>query len=147
MIVSLYEVTKSPIERILPKLLEKVQQSGSRALVLGENEEKIKEFSNILWTYAQHSFLAHGTKEDGRAEHQPIWLTNESKNLNNASILVLTDGRIDVNVGAYERCLDIFDGSHNEALVKAKERQDRYKQEGHDVAYWRQDSTGQWIKS
>lgn len=147
MTISLYEVTKIPVERFLPKILEKVRQSGSRALVLAENEEKVKDLSHILWTYAQHSFLVHGTKEDGKAEHQPIWLTNESKNLNNASILVLMDGRKDVNISSYERCLDIFDGTHNEALLKAKARQDHYKQEGYDVTYWQQDSTGQWIKS
>jgi len=145
--ISFYEIIASPVERVLPKLLEKVKSSGKRAVILVESEEKVEALSHVLWTYAQQSFLAHGTKKEGRAENQPIWLTNVPENPNNASVLILVDGCEDRNVDSYERCLYLYDGSLKESVSLAKEKKAIYEQQGHRIVTWRQDPSGQWVNN
>jgi len=144
--ISLYQVTAMPVERVVAQLLEKTQDARQRAVVLGESEEKIEQISHFLWTYAQQSFLTHGTRKDGRAEHQPIWLTSQMENPNKASLLILIDGREDIALSSFERCFDVFDGTHPSFLALAKDRQKKYEQGGHNVVFWRQESSGRWEK-
>ena len=90
--IDFYHLQNQTLENVLPKLLEKSYQLGKKILVKIGNEERIDFINNLLWTYDEESFLPHGSKKDGHAEMQPIWLTSEDKNPNNADFLFLTDG-------------------------------------------------------
>jgi DNA polymerase-3 subunit chi len=144
--VSLYHLTTTPVEKVLPKLLEKIIASGKRSVVLANSEERVEMLNNALWTYAQGSFLPHGTCKDGFPEHQPIWLSTHTDHLNGAHILVLTDGVTPPTLENYERCIDIFDGLDEDATTLAKKRIQHYNNNGHDVTYWQQDPKGVWEK-
>src|SRR5437870_3857428 len=72
--VQFYHLTATPLERALPKLLEKALAGGFRVLLVAESEERIEQLNQLLWTYDPGSFLAHGSRKDGHAEEQPILL-------------------------------------------------------------------------
>lgn len=144
--ISLYHLTTTPVEKVLPKLLEKVVASGKRGLVLAGSEERVESLNAALWTYSSGSFLPHGTRKDGFAGHQPIWLSTTVDNPNNADILVLTDGMDVPALDNFERCIDIFDGLDEEAVTLAKKRIQHYNNNGHNVTYWRQGPKGTWEK-
>ena len=143
--VSIYHVTRSPIEKLLPRLLEKILESGKRAVLLVNQQEKIDPLSHTLWTYAQQSFLTHGSKKDGRAEHQPIWLTHQLENPNNGDILVILEGGEAPNLDTFSRCLDLYNANDPHALSLAKRRQIQYEENGFKIAHWSQDDSGQWV--
>lgn len=145
--VAFYEVTQSPPEKVLPRLLEKIREAGKRVLVLTATEEQAEDLSSFLWTYGQVTFLAHGTQKDGRTPHQPILLTSVEKNLNNASVLITLDGKRSFQVTDYERCLDLFNGTQEDSLRQASQRRQDYLKEGATVTYWRQIASGQWEKA
>ena len=63
-----------------------------------------------------------GRLKDGRAEHQPIWLTSKLENPNKASFLVLVDGREAMALNAFEKCLDLFEGDQMPLVALAKKR-------------------------
>ena len=49
--VSFYHLQSDPIERALPRLLEKVRERGFRVLVRGATEERIETLDEALWSY------------------------------------------------------------------------------------------------
>ena len=144
--IGFYHLGRMPLEKALPKLLEKVLESGARAVVLAGSEERVESLAALLWTYHPNSFLPHGTARDGRPEAQPIWLTDRDENPNGASFLFLTDGAQSARLAEYARCLEIFDGGDAEAVSRARERWRAYKEAGHNLTYWQQTEAGGWEK-
>lgn len=144
--IGFYHLTQSPLERALPRLLEKVLASGARAVVMAGSAERVGALNAALWTYDPASFLPHGCAADGDAADQPIWLTADDENPNDARILLLTDGATSDSVSEYDRCLEMFDGRDEAALAAARERWRVYRDAGYDLTYWRQTERGGWEK-
>ncbi len=144
--IGFYHLQRSSLEQALPRLLEKVLQSGKRAVVMAGSEDRVEALNTLLWTFDPNGFLPHGSKADGNPDRQPIWFTTEDENPNGATILVLTDGATSSRVGHFERCLDMFDGRDPERLAEARERWAAYKSAGHSIAYWQQTENGGWEK-
>ncbi len=144
--IAFYHLEKSPLEQVLPRLLEKTLGAGKRALVLAGSDQRVEALSGVLWTYEQGSWLPHGTEQDGSPEDQPVWLTAADDNPNGAEFLFLTDGAMSERVGDYERCFELFDGRDTAAVAAARERWKSYGEDGHDLTYWRQTEAGGWEK-
>jgi len=144
--ISFYHLQRQPLERALPKLLERVVASSMKALVLADNEERVGMLNSTLWTYDQDSFLPHGSGKDGDAELQPIYLTVEEDNPNRANVLVLVDGGQHKDLAQFDRCLDMFDGNDQDAVAQARTRWKAYQDAGHEVTYWQQSDAGKWEK-
>jgi DNA polymerase-3 subunit chi len=142
--IGFYHLTRSPLERALPRLLEKVLGAGLRAVVRAGSAERVEFLNAALWTYEPASFLPHGTAREGDASWQPIWLTEGEDNPNEAEVLVLTDGVTATDVSAFERCLEMFDGRDQQAVEAARERWRAYNDAGHALTYWQQTSRGGW---
>ena len=144
--IAFYHLEKSPLDQVLPKLLEKTLGAGKRALVLAGSEQCVEALAGLLWTYEQGSWLPHGTEQDGSPEDQPVWLTAADDNANGAEFLFLTDGATSANVAGFERCFELFDGRDEAAVTAARGRWKDYTDAGHDLTYWRQGANGGWEK-
>jgi len=142
--IGFYHLQQWPLDRALPKLLEKVLERGMRAVVIAGSEERVEALNTALWTYEPESFLPHGSARDGNAEAQPIWLTAEDENPNGATVLVLTDGADSAQLDRFERCVLMFDGNDEEALAEARRRWQVYKSAGHRLTYNKQTGRGGW---
>jgi len=142
--IGFYHLTKTPLERALPQLLEKIHGSGARAVVMAGSAERVDALNAMLWTYDPASFLPHGAARDGNAEVQPIWLTVEDENPNQSKFLVLTDGAASDHVSDYDRCFEMFDGHDEQALSAARTSWKTYRDAGHDLTYWQQTERGGW---
>lgn len=142
--IGFYHLTRSPLERALPKLLEKVLGAGKRAVVRTGSAERVEFLNAALWTYEPASFLPHGTMREGDAASQPIWLTDGDDTPNGAEVLVLTDGATASDIAAFERCLELFDGRDQQAVEAARARWRAYREAGHTLAYWQQTERGGW---
>ena len=141
--ISFYQLTTTPREKTIPRLLEKAYEQGKRAVVLCDSEEALKNYNSSLWTYAQSAFLPHGYLGD--PQDQPIWLSQTADNVNGASVLVITTGQEVPNLSDYERCVDIFDGNIPDELEAANKRRETYKAAGHTVNFWQQTPQGAWV--
>ena len=144
--VSLYQLTTHPLEKVLPRILEKVYDGGLRALVVTDTVERMQMLNTVLWTYSPGAFLPHGMEGTKLydAKDNPVWLTLEPVNKNEASVLVLTGGQTVQDLVGYKRCVDIFDGNDETALAAAQQRLRHYQQKGHPVVYWKQSLNGNW---
>lgn len=148
--VRFYHLQRRTLDQALPPLLEKALGRGMRAVVMAGSEERLEAFNQVLWTWDPASFLPHGSRRDGFAAEQPVWLTTATENPNGATLLVLTDGADPARDGGeagfpgFTLVCDLFDGNDGEAVAAARERWRRGKAAGHAMTYWQQSATGGW---
>ena len=143
--IGFYHLRASPLDRALPQLLEKAVAGGHRVVVLAGSSERVDHLNTLLWTYNDEAFLPHGSAKDGNPDRQPIWLTVEDENPNQASMLVLVDGAVSARLADYKRVCDMFDGDDETALAAARQRWKEAKEAGHALTYWQQTEKG-WEK-
>ena len=120
--VDFYHLQSQPLEEVLPKLLEKAYSTGKSTLLRIGTDERVDFLNGLLWTYSDQSFLPHGSRKDGNAELQPIWLTSGTDNPNMASLLFLVDGAQAAieELDKFGRIFNIFDGHSEESLNQAR---------------------------
>jgi DNA polymerase III subunit chi len=140
--VGFYHLTRSAVADALPQLLTRTLAAGQRALVVARSEETVNALSTALW--AQPAWLPHGTKTDGDAPLQPIWLSTEAVGLNGARYLFLVEGA-EADLASFERVFDLFNGDDGDAVQAARMRWRAAKQADHTLTYWQQTETG-WQK-
>ncbi len=140
--VGFYHLLSTPLERALPKLLERARAHGHPVVVRCGSAERVTQLDALLWTYDEASFLAHGSGRDGNAAIQPIWLTEGDENPNLATMLVLVDGVEAADLSSFARCADMFDGNDDSAVAAARDRWRRAREAGHDLTYWQQTGAG-----
>jgi DNA polymerase-3 subunit chi len=143
--VGFYHLRTTPLERALPRLLERALEEGHRVVVMAGSEERTLHLDALLWTYNDASFLPHGSARDGNAARQPVWLTALDENPNRATMLVLVDGAQSARVAEFGRVCDMFDGNDEGAVAAARTRWRDAKAAGHDMVYWQQTEKG-WEK-
>lgn len=146
--VDFYHLQQKTLDEVLPKLLQKAYSTGKRIKVKIGTEERVEFINSLLWTYSDESFLPHGSKKDGFADQQPIWLSADIENPNTALFLFLVDGAEEnaETLTQYERVFNIFDGNSAEAVQQARRLWKEYKNSGCEVYYWQQDNAGKWIQ-
>ncbi|HEY1260895.1 MAG TPA: DNA polymerase III subunit chi [Stellaceae bacterium] len=140
--IGFYHLLSTPLERALPRLLERARREGYRIVVRAGSTERVKQLDALLWTYDEASFLPHGSASEGNAAVQPIWLTDSDENPNGAAMLVLVDGIEAADVAGFTRCADLFDGNDESAVAAARQRWRSAREAGHTLTYWQQTANG-----
>src|SRR5437763_15442534 len=143
--VGFYHLLSTPLERALPRLLDRALPQGHRIVIRAASSERVEHLNALLWTYDEASFLPHGSARDGNPAAQPIWLSDRADNPNDASILFLVDGVAADDLASFTRCVDLFDGNDETAVAAARERWRQAQAAGHSLTYWQQTETG-WEK-
>ena len=139
-----YHLERASLDQVLPELLEKTLARGWRALVRSPDPQRIEHLDAMLWSYREDSFLPHGVAVEAAAARQPVLLTNDLANTNEAQVLFLVDDADPGDLAGLARCILIFDGRDPEALAAARARWSEFKSKGHPLAYWRQNETRGW---
>lgn len=142
--VLFYHLERQPLERVLPSLLQRTLERGWRAVVQVGSTERLEALDAHLWTYAEDSFLPHGTAKEGAPDRQPILLTVGEENDNGAGVRFLLDGADMEAYAGYTRIVVIFDGRDGDALAAARAQWQRIRAQGCKATYWRQSDAGRW---
>ena len=71
--VLFYHLQQQPLEAVLPTLLQKSLERGWRAVVQVTTEERMSALDDHLWTFADESFLPHGTDVQALAIARDQW--------------------------------------------------------------------------
>jgi DNA polymerase-3 subunit chi len=143
--VRFYHLERQGIEQVLPGLISKALENGHRIIVKTANDNDLQRLNEHLWTHNPNSFIPHGAKKDGNADRQPVWLTTEDENPNNADVLILAQGAESASHGNFKLCCDMIDGRDPQAVTDARVRWKQYKDQGFAVTYWQQGEKG-WEK-
>lgn len=143
--IRFYHLTRQPLEAVLPVMLARaVNRDGRRAVVMATSADRVEALNAHLWTFNDREFLPHGSRVDGHAERQPVWLTESDETLNGAKVLFLTDGAVSEKVADYELVCELFDGNDSAVTEAARGRWKSYKASGHSLTYWQQNERGGW---
>jgi DNA polymerase-3 subunit chi len=144
--VLFYHLEHQPLERVLPSLVERTLERGWRAVIQAGSEERLEALDTLLWIWKDNSFLPHGTRKDGNAELQPVYLTAGDDNPNGATVRFLVDGAVAADLTGYTRLVYLFDGHDPQAVEQARAEWARAKAASCVVTYWQQGESGRWEK-
>ena len=144
--IRFYHLQQKKLEQALPEILAKALERGHRVVVKADSAERLEALNGILWAYDPESFLPHGMARDGHEAEQPVWLSTEDDNPNQATVLVLVDGATSAAVEKFDLCCEIFDGNDPAVVLAARERWKDYKDKGFSLTYFQQDDAGKWQK-
>lgn len=143
-----HHLERRRVEQALPRLIERIYAERRRVLVRVGSAERLTAINTHLWTYDDASFLPHGGPGDGDPASQPIYLTTDLANPNDATVLVLLAGaETQPDDGAFETVFVLFDGQDPDSLAEARARWKTLKAEGHALAYWRETDNGGWERA
>ncbi len=144
--INFYHLLTAPLEQALPVLLEKSLSAGHRVVLMAGSRERVSHLDAHLWTFDAASFLPHGAGRDATAAQQPIFLTDEDENPNQADLLVLTDGVTSQRLSSFTRCLNLFDGQDEAAVAQARAYWKEWNAAGHELIYYQQTERGGWTE-
>ena len=140
--VDFYHLARSPIERVLPAIADKILASGARLLVVAAADQ-LDRLDEQLWTWSPDSFLPHGRSDGATPEAQPILLSPDTAPLNGAEAIALADGRWRDEALNFARTFYFFDAAHlDEARATWRTLKGR---EGVECRYWKQ-VDGRWVQ-
>ena len=150
--VSFYQLMLTPIEKVAPRIVDKIYASHLRAVIWVENDERLAQLNTSLWTYSTLAFLPHGCRIDSEEtkDQQPIWLSTTLENPNNASVCVVTNEQLvrDPESLGFDRIVDIFDATaaeDREGTMPFPERLNFYAAQNAVITQWQQTKEG-WQK-
>jgi DNA polymerase-3 subunit chi len=143
MLVDFYHLASTPLERVLPRICERLLESGERLLVVAE-EPLLTQLDELLWTYATDSFLAHGRETAPKPAGQPILLSSAVEPLNGASNVALADGLWRQEALGFARTFYFFGNEHLDT-ARASWRALKSVPEA-TPRYWKQDPAGKWVQ-
>ncbi len=144
--IRFYHLQKQTLDDALPAILQKAIQSDKNIVVQLRDESEVTRMNKHLWTFKKDVFLPHGSKKDGNETKQPIYLSANNNNPNDAQILILTQGKTCEDIAPYDLCCEVLDGRDEKAVTQARSRWKDYQASGHDVTYWFQNANGGWEK-
>lgn len=143
MLVDFYHLASSPLERVLPRICERLVQEGQRLLVVGD-DPLLGQLDEQLWTYAPESFLAHGLSDKPAADKQPILLSRDIHPLNGAANIALVDGVWREPALDFARAFFLFgNGELDEARAAWRSLKGNADAE---PRYWKQNEAGKWVR-
>ena len=108
--------------------------------------QRLDALDQLLWTYREDSFLAHGTDREDNAAEQPVLLTTRADNPNGSNVRFLVDVATAGDLASYERAIYLFDGNDPDAVDVARDQWKEAQGEGFQTIYWQQDADGRWQK-
>jgi DNA polymerase-3 subunit chi len=140
-----YHLQSQALEAVLPPLLERSLRRGWTCVVEATSQERLAALDDHLWTYADDSFLPHGTARDPDAASERVVLTLGPGNPNGATVRFLVEGApIPPETAGYVRLVLIFDGRDEDAVAAARTAWKQARDAGHAATYWQQNDAERW---
>jgi len=106
---------------------------AQKVLVYAPSDEAAKYLNLLLWKMPEDSFLPH--KIANRACRDPVVITCQKENLNQATVLINLNMILHPHLDAFHLVYDIYDETHPVKLEHSKARQSKYHEKGYSIVY------------
>ncbi|MDB5690074.1 MAG: polymerase chi subunit, HolC [Sphingomonas bacterium] len=140
--VDFYHLAAVPLERVLPRIAERLLGDGQRLLVVAGEDALAARLDADLWTYSANAFLPHGRVGDGGEGDQPVLISPSADPANGARNIAIADGIWRDEALDFERAFYLFDAGTIDGARAAWRalglREDITRR------YWKQDEDGRW---
>jgi DNA polymerase-3 subunit chi len=141
--VDFYQLSRDPVDQVLPAIAARILAMGARLLVVADEPDRLERISAGLWNGPPDSFLAHGRAGEEGEGHQPILLGVTCAAANGARHVALADGLWREEALDFDRVFHFFDDSTIEA-ARASWRA-LAKRDGIESRYFKQDGR-KWLQ-
>ena len=143
--VDFYHLTAAPLERVLPRIAERVIDSGQRLLIVSADDAQRVALDRLLWSYTPESFLPHALAGAGDDAAQPVLIAADLTAGNGARHVAIVDGAWRDEALGFDRAFHFFDV---ESLTAARAAwKSLGAHDGVERRYWKQDDDGRWTQA
>ncbi|WP_301073289.1 DNA polymerase III subunit chi [Sphingomonas sp.] len=140
--VDFYHLTSMPLERALPRIAERVLESGARLLIVAGDQTQQAAIDRFLWEYSADSFLPHACAGAADENDQPVLIALDVNAANGARHVALVDGTWREDALDFQRAFHFFDEEH---IVEARHAwRTLNERECVERRYWKQNEAGRW---
>jgi len=140
--VDFYHLAATPLERVLPRIADRLIADDQRLLVVAGDEALAARLDANLWTYAPDAFLPHGRAGQGGEGEQPVLISSTTDAANGARNVAIADGIWRDEALGFDRAFYLFDAATIDGARAAWRalgvREDIVRR------YWKQDEDGRW---
>ena len=140
--VDFYQLSRDPVEKVLPLLARATMKGGERLLVISADEVQLARIADGLWA-VREEFLANGLAGGRHDSHQPVLLSDQMTPANGARYVALADGTWRETETPFDRTFLLFDDATLQGardcwrMLGAREDVERH--------FWKQDG-GRWVE-
>lgn len=146
-----YHCKHSPLDAVLPDILEKTYAKGWRAVVrigalAGDPQSELGRWDRFLWAYKKSGFLPHGRDDEPLADRQPVLLSSADTPVENRDVIILISGAEIPECTGVKRCITMFEDGDEAGKTIARTRWKSLTSAGEQASYWSQNDHGKWIQ-
>jgi DNA polymerase III subunit chi len=114
------------------RLIRKIRQAGSRAVVFSDDALQLEQFDRALWSFAPLEFIPHLMASDALADRTPVLLTDRETDTPHHEVLVNLGSTTPAFFARFERLLEVV--SRDDAdRAQARARYRYYKDRGYPL--------------
>jgi len=139
--VDFYQLSRDPVEAVLPAIARRVLDGGQRLLVVSAEREQLDQISRGLWSAGPESYLANDHADAPMPQVQPILLADACEPANGARHVALADGHWREDALTFERAFYFFGDATIDEARQAWRTLGRT--DGVAPRFWKQDG-GKW---
>ena len=139
--VDFYQLSRDPVEAVMPAIARRILESGGRLLVVSDERDQLDRISRGLWNAGPETYLANDHADAPASHVQPVLLSPGCEPLNGARHAALADGRWREDALGFDRAFYFFD----EATIAGARAAWRAlsRTEGVVPRFWKQEG-GRW---
>ncbi len=138
--VDFYHLTRSPLDRVLPRIAARLHGDGERLLLVSDDADQRRDLDMLLWTYAPDSFLPHAQAGAGDDSRQAVLIAADVTPANAARNIAIVDGQWRDAALTFDRAFHFFGEDHIAAARSAWKA--LAERDGVERRYWRQGDNG-----
>ncbi|KQM93463.1 DNA polymerase III subunit chi [Sphingomonas sp. Leaf22] len=138
--VDFYHLTRSPLDRVLPRIAARLHGDGERLLLVSDDANQRRDLDMLLWTYAPDSFLPHAQAGAGDDSRQAVLIAADVTPANAARNIAIVDGQWRDAALTFDRAFHFFGEDHIASARSAWKA--LAERDGVERRYWRQGDNG-----
>ncbi len=139
--VDFYQLSRDPVEAVIPAIARRLLEEGGRLLVVSGDRPQLDRISRGLWSAGPETYLANDHADGAAPDIQPVLLSADCAASNQARHVALADGEWRDEALSFERAFYFFD----DATIDQARSAWRALSKAADVTsrFWKQDG-GKW---
>ena len=146
--IGFFHLTRSPLERALPRLLAQLLERGERVYLKCPDREAAEAMDRFLWSFDPDAFLPHGLVGAGREADQPLLVGWEDRAAENgaAVAVIVAPAALPADPAAcgWRRIAYLFDGGDPALVETARAAWREAGRLARRRRYWQQKEGGGW---
>lgn len=145
-IINFYSAIDEYFIKTVCKLLDKCYNTQLNTLVLVGDKTLENQIDNSLWSFSSTKFIPHGCSNDTLPHLQPIYITTNYENPNQAQILTVINpiNLDDTYIDRFKKVLIVFNTNETDKKQSARNLYSYLQKSAYRLQYFQQTEQLEW---